>query len=106
VLPLEGSSATAAIAAHLPEAELRPIQQAHPSLDDRRLGAIRRRGWADTDGEAGMGSRAVAAALLGTDGYPIGALAVSGPVSRVGTADLPRLGALVAQAAQQALADS
>jgi IclR family transcriptional regulator, acetate operon repressor len=103
VLPIELSSAAAAIAAYLPPGELEPIQQEHPMLDNRQLAQVRRRGWAETKGEVTGGSRAVAAALRGPDGYPIGALALSGPVGRVSVRDLARLGALVVEAAGHAL---
>lgn len=102
VLPPSGSSSAAAIAAHLPEAELRAVRRACPSLDDTALSEVRRRGWAEVDGEVGSGSRAVAAPLLGTDGYPVGALTVTGPVSRIGRRDLPRLGEMAAGTAEAA----
>ena len=103
VLPYDGSSTGAAIAAWLPEAELRPLQAAHPALHDRRLDRVRQRGWADLDQELGPGVRAVAAAVAAPDGYPLGAMAVCGPANRISASDLPRLGAMVVEAAGQVL---
>jgi IclR family acetate operon transcriptional repressor len=101
VLPFDGSSAAAAIAASLPAAELEQMQAAHPSLDDRTLDAVRRRGWSVNDREVAAAVRAVAAPVRATDGYPVAALCVCGPSTRVSRDDLARLGALVAVAARE-----
>lgn len=101
VLPFEGSSAAAAIAASLPEGELRRMQAVHPGLDEQKLEQVRRRGWAANNREVTDGVRAVAAAIVAADGYPVGALAVCGPANRVGAGDLPGLGRLVVDAARQ-----
>lgn len=105
VLPFEGSSAAAAIAAHLPPAERRRLQSEHPALGDRMLEEVRRRGWAANDEEVAEGVGAVAAAVLGVDGYPVAALAVCGPSSRVGRDDMPRLGPMVTDAARRVFLD-
>ncbi len=105
VLPFEGSSSAAAIAAHLPVEERRRLQAVHPGLSDPMLDAVRKRGWAANDREVAEGVRAVASPLLASDGYPVGAIAVCGPATRVGTDDLPALGAMVTEAARQMFTD-
>ena len=106
VLPLDGSSAAAAIAARSPSQEPDrdadadgaqvPVRHRH-----RRRRAVRTRGWATNDGDVTEGVRAVSSAILDTDDNPVGALAVCGPSTRIGTDDLPRLGAMVAEAAAE-----
>lgn len=97
VLPLTGSSAAATIAAHSQSAELEVDDE--PAAAERRT--VRARRWATNDGEVTEGVRAVSSALLDTDGHPVGSLGVCGPSTRIRTEDLPRLGAMVAEAADQ-----
>lgn len=104
-LPFEGSCSAAAIAARLPAEELRRLQAVHPALTDPILQSVRRRGWAANDREVAEGVRAVASALLASDGYPVGAIAVCGPATRVGRDDLPELGATVAEASRRIFID-
>lgn len=105
VLPFEGSSAAAAIVAHLPASEARRFQAVHPALTDRMLDIVRRRGWSVNDREVVDGVRAVAAPILAADGYPVAALSVCGPAHRVSRDDLPGLGTLVTEAARQVIID-
>jgi IclR family acetate operon transcriptional repressor len=99
-LPLVGSSAARVIAAHAPPAELAALRRAHPALDDdQALAAVRRRGWAMNDREIVADIRVVGAPILDLDGYPLAALIVCGPTSRITLARMKRYGALVAQAA-------
>jgi IclR family acetate operon transcriptional repressor len=108
-LPLPHSSAARAIAAHLPEEELASLCRAHPSLDDAAaLARVRRRGYAVNDREIVSDARVVGAPVLSTDGYPLGALIVSGPTSRVTKRRLAEIGtalvrATTGQAAARAL---
>jgi len=100
-LPLIRSSAVRAIAAHLPLDELEALRHAHPTLDDdTALERVRRRGWAVNDREIVADARVVGAPVLSTDGYPLAALIICGPTSRISTARMKRLGELVARAAQ------
>jgi DNA-binding IclR family transcriptional regulator len=99
-LPLVRSSAARAIAAHLPPEELAALRQAHPSLDDvQNLAKVRRRGWAVNDREIVADARVVGAAILAPDGYPLAALIVCGPTSRITAARMKQYGRLVAKAA-------
>lgn len=104
-LPVPGSAAGRAIAAHLPPADLARFRSAHPGFDDdaRSLAAVRRRGWAGNDGEVDEGVRAVAAPLLAGDGYPVGAVVVCGPTTRMPVARMRANGELVARLAPGAL---
>jgi IclR family acetate operon transcriptional repressor len=100
-LPLLRSSAARAIAAHLPREELAALRRAHPTFDsDPALAAVRRRGWAANDREIVADARVVGAAILARDGYPLAALIVCGPTSRVTLARMKRYGELVAKAAE------
>jgi IclR family transcriptional regulator, acetate operon repressor len=92
-LPVTGSAAARAIAAHLPADELASLRSAHAGLDgDRALETVRRRGWAVNDGEVFDGARAVAAPVLAPDGYPLAAVVVCGPTSRIPAPRLADLG--------------
>jgi DNA-binding IclR family transcriptional regulator len=103
-LPVPGSAAARAIAAHLPPAELARLRQAHPGFDDdRALATVRRRGWGANDREVHEGVRAVAAPLLADGGYPVGAFVVCGPTTRVTPAVMRRHGRLAADIAATAL---
>lgn len=100
-IPLIGTSAARVIAAHLPPEELETLRRAHPALDDdRALALVRRRGWAKNDGEIVAEARAVGAAILAPDGYPLAALVVFGPTSRITDARMREYGELVAEAAR------
>jgi IclR family acetate operon transcriptional repressor len=100
-LPLLRSSAVRAIAAHLPPEELAALRRAHPALDaDPALAAVRRRGWAMNDREIVSDARVVGAPILGLDGYPLAALIVCGPTSRITAQRMKQYGALVAKAVQ------
>jgi len=99
-LPLVRSSAARAIAAYLPPDELAALRRAHPALDDDAvLAGVRRRGWAANDREIVADARVVGAPILGPDGYPLAALIVCGPTSRVTRARMKRYGELVAETA-------
>ena len=105
-LPLIRSSAARAIAAHLPPDELAALRRAHPALDDDSvLAGVRRRGWAANDREIVADARVVGAPILAADGYPLAALIVCGPTSRVTRARMKRYGELVARAADVPMRD-
>lgn len=104
-LPLVGASGARTIAAYLPREELAALRRAHPALDDEEaLAPVRRRGWAVNDGEVVAEARAVAAPILTSDGYPLAALVVFGPRSRMTAARMREYGALAVKAAQERLA--
>ena len=99
-LPLLHSSAVRAIAAHLPADELAALRSAHPALDDdHTLDVVRRRGWAMNDREILPDVRVVGAPLLTSDGYPLAALIICGPTSRVTQTRMNELGRLLARTA-------
>jgi IclR family acetate operon transcriptional repressor len=99
-LPLLHSSAARAIAAYLPSDELAALRRAHPGLDnDQALAAVRRRGWAINDREIVDDARVVGAPVLSPDGYPLAAVIICAPVSRISLSRLNEMGPLVAKAA-------
>jgi IclR family acetate operon transcriptional repressor len=101
-LPLMHSSAARAIAAHLPPDELAALRHAHPGFDDdRALTAVRRRGWAINDREIVAEARVVGAPVLSDDGYPLAALIVCAPATRVSLERMNDIGRLVSSAARE-----
>lgn len=98
-LPVRDSSAARAIAAHLPPPELEKLRRLDPGLDDRTLAHTRRRGWAINDRKITPDTRVVGAALLSSDGYPVGALIACAPATRVDVDAMRTIGSLVARAA-------
>ncbi|NMM83253.1 hypothetical protein B2J88_02535 [Rhodococcus sp. SRB_17] len=94
------SSALRAIAAHLPADELGPWRIVDSDLTDASLAEIRRRGWAQNDGEGYDGTRAVGAALRRADGIPIAALVICAPSTRFQPELVQQHGALVARLAE------
>ncbi|WP_101297030.1 IclR family transcriptional regulator [Halegenticoccus soli] len=84
-----------AILAHLPEEQVDAIierwglpERTPQTVTDREvleeeLAAIRERGYAQDDGERLSGLRCVAAPIIGQNGYAVGAISVSGPMSRM-----------------------
>ena len=100
-LPLLHSSAARAIAAHLPADELAALRRAHPGLDDDdALAAVRRRGWAINDREIVADARVVGAPILTESGYPLAALIVCAPTSRVSLERMKENGQLLSKAAR------
>jgi IclR family transcriptional regulator, acetate operon repressor len=103
-LPVPGSAAARSIAAHLPPGDLARLRDVHGDLDDdAALTVVRRRGWSANDGEVDKSVRAVAAPLIAEDGYPVAALVVCGPTSRMSPAGMRRYGRLTAAVAADAL---
>lgn len=99
-LPLLHSSAARAIAAHLPPDELDALRRVHPALDDdATLARVRRRGWAVNDREIVPEARVVGAPILTRDGYPLAALILSGPTSRISAARMKELAELLGRTA-------
>ena len=56
------------------------------------VAAAAQRGYAVDDEESSLGSRCVAAAVVGADGGPLGAISIDGPVARVPTELLHEMG--------------
>jgi DNA-binding IclR family transcriptional regulator len=106
-VPLARGPALRAIAAHLPPEELAALRHAHPDLDaEPNLAAVRRRGWTSNDGETIDGARVVGAPILAIDGYPLAALLLCGPNSRITATRTKEYGELVATAARASAAAS
>jgi IclR family acetate operon transcriptional repressor len=102
-LPLLHSSGARAIAAHLPPDELAALRHAHPGFDDdHALAAVRRRGWALNDREIVADARVVGAPILTYDDYPLAAIIVCAPTSRVSLERMKAIGHRVATTARTA----
>ncbi len=65
------------------------------------MGRIKAQGYSVDDQEKNIGMRCIAAPVLDWNGEAVAGLSVSGPVSRITDADIPRLADAVRQAAQQ-----
>ncbi len=63
------------------------------------LATVRERGYATDDRENSLDVRSVAASVFAHSGDAVAALGVSAPATRLSAQDLPRVGALVAEAA-------
>lgn len=98
-MPAKSSSALRAIAARLPADQLPAWRRVDPQLTDHVLQTTRDRGWGLNDKEVSDGTRAVGAALCGTDGLPLAALVVVGPSTRFGKDLMHHHGELVARLA-------
>lgn len=109
-VPLHASCSGRSVLSRLPAAEVEalldgPLERFSDSTLVGRaelraeLDAVRERGYAVAEGSWRQGVGAVAAALVGPDGYPVGALAVSVPAQRFDAARAAALGPLVAAAA-------
>ena len=66
----------------------------------QELEKIRRQGYAVDDEEAVQGARCVSAPILNSDGEPIAAVSVSGPVTRVSPNQVAALAGAVTSAAR------
>jgi IclR family acetate operon transcriptional repressor len=102
-LPLPHSSAARAIGAHLPPDDLAALRILDPSLDAGVLAEIRRRGWAINDREIVPDARVVGSAVLSSAAYPLAAVIVCAPTSRIDLEHMSRIGDLVAHAARAAV---
>ncbi len=93
LLPLDAGSGGKVLLAWSEDAERFPVPAAE-------LAAARRRGWASSVAEREPGVASVSAPVL-RDGVLLGALCVSGPVSRLGSSPGRRLAPLVVAAARE-----
>jgi IclR family transcriptional regulator, acetate operon repressor len=99
-LPLRDSSAARAIAAHLPAGELAAMRQIDPTLDERTLSAVRRRGWAINDREIVEDIRVVGTAICQANGAPLAAVIIAAPTSRADLETMQRMGQHLAATVQ------
>lgn len=105
--PLHAAAPGKALLAHLPEAEsqllltsltytrFNALTITSPVAMTAELAGVRRCGYALDRGEELDDIRCVAAPVLNHRAYPVAAIWVSGPASRIRDADFPRLGELV-----------
>ncbi|SDW44328.1 DNA-binding transcriptional regulator, IclR family [Amycolatopsis xylanica] len=110
--PLHATSTGKAYLAWLPEDEVSTLLSGElksytaKTIADRRelrdvLIRVRERGYSVSVGEMEDDLFGVSAPVLGTRGRPLGVVSVWGALSRVGEAELPEFGELVAEAAGQ-----
>lgn len=93
--PVHATGLGKAIAAYLPEEEIRSILRGRrfpaltsrtitsPAAWKRELALTRARGVAEDNGETEPEASCIAAPIFGADGRPIGAISLSGPASRI-----------------------
>lgn len=110
--PLHAGSSSTCILAFLPDDEQESVLTGHlEALTSRtvadadllreRLVAVRRNGFATSDGERQEGAGSVAAPVFGVDGAVQGAISVCGPAARVDTATRNRFAPLLTEAADR-----
>lgn len=110
--PIHASSNGKSILAHSPRTEVeRLIAEGLPRYTDTTivdpdglradLATTRARGYAVNGGEWRSDIAAVAAAILNTDGHPIGSLSISTPTARMPAEMVPEYGRLVDEAARR-----
>ncbi|MGH3327002.1 MAG: IclR family transcriptional regulator domain-containing protein, partial [Streptomycetales bacterium] len=73
---------------------------------DSRLASVRRRGWADSDGERSHGVAAVSAPIFDVSGQVGGAVVLSGPSSRLCARRRREVASLVVEAAARTSRDA
>ena len=110
--PLHSTSQGKAILAFLPEVECESLIDkiefrasteytiTDPDILRAQLSIIRQRGYAVDDEEAAIGTRCVGAPILNSAGHPVAAISIAGPIYRVSSARVERLGPEVAEVAQ------
>ncbi|MEM7723920.1 MAG: HTH-type transcriptional regulator BhcR [Pseudomonadota bacterium] len=72
-----------------------------PMLLAEELERTRARGFAIDDQEKNLGMRCIAAPILNWSGDAVAGLSISGPIARIGDADIPTLARAVMQAAKE-----
>lgn len=72
---------------------------------DQELRRAANRGYAVDDQETGLGSVCVAAPIVGSDGYPLAAISVSGLAARLPRKEFPALGRSVQKSAERISAE-
>jgi len=111
--PLHASGSCKAILAHLPEEEQAALISAarlvrltqntirHKTALGEEMSRVRNNGYAVDDCEHIDGVRCVAAPIFDRHGHAVASLTVTGPMGRMPKADLPTLGHLVREHADQ-----
>lgn len=100
VMPPDSSASGKAVLAALDASARETLLGRPPSADlVKELDTVARRGYATNIGEVDAGANSVAAAVLGTDRRPVGALVVAAPAFRLRQRQMARVGAMVSGAA-------
>lgn len=112
--PLHAGACPRAILAYLPPVEQKKVLDQLPDLPSytdkvvkepellkEKIIKIRKRGYSSSDGDIDPGARSVGAPILNREGYPLGAVSVAGPSSRVTMEIMDENGERVQKAAQE-----
>jgi len=111
--PLHSTALGKAILSRLPAQELKRLLSRFrwsrltartimtPAALQRELSLVRQRGYAVDDEENEIGARCVGAPLRNPSGHSIGAISISGPVSRVSRGSIERIGTQLMLAARE-----
>lgn len=94
VIPMEGSATARAVLPYMAE-----------GADDEANAETRARGYAVNDEEVHPGAVAMASAVLGPDGRPVGSLVLTGPAERLPPARREAIGAMLRDGARQLAAE-
>ncbi|MCJ2178668.1 IclR family transcriptional regulator [Novosphingobium album (ex Hu et al. 2023)] len=102
VIPLHGSATGRAVLPYLPsEEQARFLGAAPGALAEAEFALTRERGYAVNDEELQPGAVAMASAILGHEGAPVGTLVLTGPAERLGIERREAVGALLRDGARQ-----
>ncbi|CAO5247906.1 IclR family transcriptional regulator [Frankia sp. AgKG'84/4] len=99
-LPYLGSSAGRAVLSRQPDAEVRrALGVDAPAAELTEIAEARRRGWARSLGDVFTDANTVAAPVVDSAGFPLGAMVVAAPAYRLTADQLDPVGELVRAAA-------
>lgn len=105
-VPLSTTALGKSILAAMPGGQRKLALEGLDSANNREaletvLAQVRERGWALEQGETQPGVACVGAAILGSDGLPVGGLSVSLPEARLGPGRAERIGSRLVDEARQ-----
>lgn len=107
VIPMQGSATARAVLPYLPEDRQAQILGSLPDAGTRaEFDATRARGYTVNDEELQAGAVAMAAAVLGPDGLPVGTLVLTGPAERLRPDRREAMGALLNAGARRLSAET
>ncbi|MCT2399213.1 IclR family transcriptional regulator [Novosphingobium mangrovi (ex Huang et al. 2023)] len=106
VIPMEGSATARAVLPYLPDEEQQRLLGTVPDAETQReFVRTRARGFTVNDEEIQVGAVAMASAVLGPRGVPLGTLVLTGPAERLTPERREAMGAMLREGARQLAAE-